>query len=80
MVDTINLIKRLILSLTNKIGNLELIPHLVILGCYNDDFFYKIENIERMKHYFKEKLSSEGEFLGFNLDEEKQELNNNKKV
>ena len=79
IVDKSTLIKRLILSLTNKIGNLELIPHLVILGCYNDDFFYKIENIERMKHYFKEKLSFEGETWGFNLDEEKQELTITKK-
>ncbi len=79
IVDKSTLIKRLILSLTNKIGNSELLPHLVILGCYNNDFFNNIENIERMKNYFKEKLSSDGEIWSFNLDVEKQELTITKK-
>ncbi len=68
------IVKKLILSLSNKIGNKELLSHIAILGCLNDNFFNDKDKHDRMKNYFDEKLSLDGETWNFQINEQKNEL------
>ena len=74
ILDKSFLAKKYIKSLSRKIGNEEILDHLTVLGCFNNNFFDNNQKLDNVRDYFNKKLSPNLEKWEINLDQSNTEI------
>ncbi len=74
LVDTCISFNKYIFSLERKIGNADIISYLSILGCLNEELFKDSSKLIKVKSYFENKLSTDGNIWDILLNENKTKI------